>query len=445
MIKRLISARNSFEGSQAFPKRHMILAVSVVLALAIISLWSPSQQLSAKRQNLSLDLKPSVEKPSVDSPANIEWVVEDTDNWEEITVGKGDSLARIFSRNQLSATELYNFANSGKPAADLKYIKPGDRLKFVRSDENKLVKFQYQKDIFTTQVWQLQDGEFDFTEQVKAPEIKTTFRESVIKQSLYLSSQRAKISDNITMQLAEIFAWEIDFIQDIRTGDQFSLTYEEHYLDGKKIGEGRILAAQFVNRGKEYSAVLYTDQKGRSNYYNPAGKSLKKAFTRYPVDFTRISSRFTRARKHPILHKIRAHKGVDYAAGYGTPVKATSDGKIVSAGKKGGYGNTVVIQHRIKYTTLYAHLKHFAKGIRSGKKVKQGQTIGYVGSSGLATGPHLHYEFRVNRIHRDPLKVKLPHALPIASTEKTRFKQHSNKMLVQLSKLQNSSALALNP
>jgi len=267
----------------------------------------------------------------------------------------------------------------------------------------------------------------------------------VIEQSLYLASQQAEISDNITMQLAEIFAWEIDFIQDIRAGDRFSLTYEEKYLDGNKIGEGRVLAASFINRGNEYFAVLYTDSKGRSNYYNKKGVSLKKAFTRYPVDFTRISSRFSRARKHPILHRIRAHNGVDYAAPYGTPVKATSDGKIILAGKKGGYGNTVVIKHRIKYTTLYAHLKHFARGIRSGKKVKQGQIIGYVGSSGLATGPHLHYEFRVHNVHRDPLKVKLPHALPIASSDKSRFKKHSTKMLTQLAVFKNTSNLALNP
>ena len=441
MIKRPDILRNPFKSSKRFPKRHMMLAITVVFSLALISLWSPSQQLSAKRQNFSLDLKPVVDTGAKTADTT-EWVTEES--WEEITVGKGDNLSRIFSRNALSPTELYNFANSGKQAADLKYIKPGDQLQLVRSDDNKLLKFKYQKDILTTQLWQLTDGQFVFSEKIKSPEIKVTYRESVIEQSLYLSSQRAEISDNITMQMAEIFAWEIDFIQDIRAGDQFSLTYEEHYLDGKKIGEGRVLAARFVNRNKEHLAVLYTDTKGRSNYYNPAGKSLKKAFTRYPVDFTRISSRFTRARKHPILHRIRAHKGVDYAAPYGTPVKATSDGKIVSAGKKGGYGNTVVIQHRIKYTTLYAHLKQFSRGVRAGKKVKQGQIIGYVGSSGLATGPHLHYEFRVNRVHRDPLKVKLPHALPIAKSEKARFKQHSDLLFVQLSDHQNTSAIALN-
>ena len=442
MIKRL----NSLHRAKHFPKRHMLLAVSVVLSLAVISLWSPSQQLSAKRQNFSLPLKPDA---NLVQPNPIEETFPadtDTESWEEIIVQKGDNLSSIFSRNQLSATELYRFANSGKQAADLKHIKPGDRLELIRSADNKLLKFKYQKDIFVTQLWQYQDSQdnqFVFSEQVKKPEIKTTYRESVIEQSLYLSSQRAALSDNITMQLAEIFAWEIDFIQDIRTGDQFNLIYEEKYLDGEKIGEGRILAAQFVNRGKEHMAVLYTDTKGRSNYYNPQGTSLKKAFTRYPVDFTRISSRFTRARKHPILHKIRAHNGVDYAAPYGTPVKATSDGKIILAGKKGGYGNTVVIKHRIKYTTLYAHLKHFGRGIRSGKKVKQGQIIGYVGSSGLATGPHLHYEFRVHNNHRDPLKVKLPHALPIAAAEKSRFKQHSNTMLAQLAGYRNT--IALNP
>ncbi|MBV1914956.1 MAG: peptidoglycan DD-metalloendopeptidase family protein [Pseudomonadales bacterium] len=444
MNKRL----DSLHRAKHFPRRHLTLAVAVVLSLAFASLWSPSQQLSAKRQNLSLTLKPSLEltkqtgetddTPALPQPAN-------TEHWEEITVRKGDSLSSIFSRNQLSASELYKFANSGKQAADLKYIKPGDQIELIRSSDNKLVKFKYHKSTLVTQLWQYQDKQFKFSELVRKPEIKITFRESTIKQSLYLSSQKAAISDNITMQLADIFAWEIDFIQDIRAGDQFSLTYEEKYLDGEKIGEGRILAARFVNRGEEHFAVLYTDNKGRSNYYNPEGKSLKKAFTRYPVDFTRISSRFTRARKHPILHKIRAHNGVDYAASYGTPIKATSDGKITFAGKKGGYGNTVVIQHRVKYTTLYAHMKHFSRGIRAGKKVKQGQIIGYVGSSGLATGPHLHYEFRVHNVHRDPLKVKLPHALPITASEKSNFKKQSSAVLAQLAKLQNASTFALNP
>ena len=444
MIKRL----DSLHRAKHFPRHHLVLAVAVVLSLTVASLWSPSQQLSAKRHNLSLapktepDLTTQVSEaentPSLLQSANEE-------QWEEITVRKGDSLSSIFSRNQLSASELYKFASSGKEAANLKYIKPGDQIELIRSSDNKLLKFKYRKDMLVTLLWQQQNEQFEFFELIRKPEIKTTFRESTIKQSLYLSSQQAAISDNITMQLADIFAWEIDFIQDIRAGDQFSLTYEEKYLDGEKIGEGRILAARFVNRGEEHFAVLYTDNKGRSNYYDPEGKSLKKAFTRYPVDFTRISSRFTRARKHPILHKIRAHNGVDYAASYGTPIKATSDGKITFAGKKGGYGNTVVIQHRVKYTTLYAHMKHFSRGIRAGKKVKQGQIIGYVGSSGLATGPHLHYEFRVHNIHRDPLKVKLPHALPIAAAEKPNFKKHSSVMLAQLAKLKNASTLALNP
>jgi murein DD-endopeptidase MepM/ murein hydrolase activator NlpD len=208
--------------------------------------------------------------------------------------------------------------------------------------------------------------------------------------------------------------------------------YEEQYLDGENIGGGNILAAEFVNHGNRYQAIRYTDAGGKTDYYSLDGKSMRKTFLRTPVEFSRISSRFSLGRKHPILNRIRAHKGVDYAASRGTPIKATGNGKIVHRGKKGGYGNTIAIQHGSKYSTLYAHMSKYRTALKTGSKVKQGQTIGYIGSSGLATGPHLHYEFRVNGTHRDPLKVKLPGADPLNKKYMDDFHAKAENLMAQI-------------
>jgi murein DD-endopeptidase MepM/ murein hydrolase activator NlpD len=234
------------------------------------------------------------------------------------------------------------------------------------------------------------------------------------------------------MELANIFGWDIDFALDIRQGDSFSLLYEEHYLDGEKLRNGRILAAEFHNRGDRFQAVLFTDPDGRGQYYSPDGKSMRKAFLRSPVDFRRISSTFQRERFHPVLGERRPHRGVDYAAATGTPIKAAGDGRVITRGVQGGYGNTVIIQHGNNITTLYAHLSRFQKGVTNGSRVRQGQVIGYVGKTGLATGPHLHYEFRINGRHQNPLTVKLPDAEPIPSKYREAFQQQSRPLLAQL-------------
>jgi murein DD-endopeptidase MepM/ murein hydrolase activator NlpD len=246
------------------------------------------------------------------------------------------------------------------------------------------------------------------------------------------------------MELAGIFGWDIDFALDIRKGDSFKVLYEEIYRNGEKIKDGDILAAEFINDGEVYRAVRYTNPKtDRTEYYTPEGKSMRKEFLRTPVNFTRISSRFTTARYHPVLHKFRSHKGVDYAAKRGTPIRAAGDGKVIFKGTKGGYGRVVILQHGSKYTTLYAHLNSYDKSISVGKKVKQGQTIAYVGSSGLATGPHLHYEFRVDGVHRNPLTVRLPSSEPVPQSHLASFEQTTAPVLAQLDLLSRDTQLAL--
>ena len=250
------------------------------------------------------------------------------------------------------------------------------------------------------------------------------------------------MSDTLIMELAGIFGWDVDFALDIRSGDHFTLVYEELYLDGKKQRDGNILAAEFVNRGKSYRALRYVDNAGRADYYSPDGHSMRKAFLRTPVDFTRISSRFGE-RFHPMLKKKKNHHGVDYAAPRGTPIKAAGDGKLLFVGRKGGYGKTVIIQHGGKYSTLYAHMSRIKPGSRRGDHVRQGQVIGYVGSTGRSTGPHLHYEFRINGVHRNPLTVRLPDAAPITAKYKSDFLNKSRGLVALLDMLQRTT-VALN-
>lgn len=265
----------------------------------------------------------------------------------------------------------------------------------------------------------------------------------MINSSLFLSAKRAGLSHSLTMDLANVFGYDIDFAQDIREGDEFEVIYEEHVVGNKQVGSGNILSARFTNRGKTYTAVRYTSKQGVTSYYNADGMSMRKAFIRTPVDFARISSKFSMGRRHPILNKIRAHKGVDYAAPRGTPIKAAGDGRVMLAGRRGGYGNTVIIQHGNSYRTLYGHMQGFAKGIRNGVSVKQGQIIGYIGTTGLSTGPHLHYEFQVNGRHVDPLSQKLPMADPIARNEKQRFLQQSKPLMARMDQ-EKATLLAAN-
>ncbi|HEX5637683.1 MAG TPA: peptidoglycan DD-metalloendopeptidase family protein, partial [Gammaproteobacteria bacterium] len=275
-------------------------------------------------------------------------------------------------------------------------------------------------------------------------ENRTAYASGTIESSLFLASQKAGLSQNLTMELAGIFGWDIDFALDMREGDHFTVIYEEIFKEGKKILDGSILAAEFSNQGETYRALRYTDPTtGDASYYTPSGQSLRKAFLRTPVNFSRISSKFTTSRYHPVLHRFRSHKGVDYAASTGTPVRSSGDGKIVFRGRKGGYGNVVIIQHGSRYKTLYGHLSKFNSNASTGSKVKQGQVIGYVGATGLASGPHLHYEFQVDGVHRNPLTVKIPSSNPIEQRYWDNFQLTTQAYVAQLDELSHS-VLALN-
>jgi len=354
-------------------------------------------------------------------------------DWQVETVRSGDSLARIFSRLRISPQQLDRLMRTGEDTAILKRIMPGQTLKFDVQD-GELQQLVVQIDRLNTLHIQREGEDFGTHTTTRELETRVANASGEISSSLFLAGMDAGLSDNLVMELAGIFGWDVDFALDIREGDHFTLLYEEKYLDGEKLRDGDILAAEFTNRGKTYRALRYTDAGGRSDYYTPDGKSMRKAFIRTPVDFTRISSRFGK-RYHPTLKKRKNHHGVDYAAPRGTPIKAAGDGKIVHIGNKGGYGKTIIIQHGGKYSTLYAHMSNYNRKLRRGARVKQGQTIGYVGSTGRSTGPHLHYEFRVNGVHRNPLTVKLPTAAPIQAKYRADFLAKTRVLVSQLDML----------
>lgn len=368
-------------------------------------------------------------------------------DWQELTVKSGDNLSLIFPRVGLTAKDVYHVAKLDKKIKPLLNLKPGQTLRIgTKTGENQTKSLEQLQLILspieTFQVTRLND-QFEVKTIEREVELRQQQITGIIDNSLFETGLTLGLSDKVIMELAYIFGWDIDFALDLRRGDNFKLIYNEHFLDGDKIDDGDIVAAEFTNQGKTFKAIRYTDPTGISRYYSPEGDSMRKAFSRTPVHFSRISSRFNPNRKHPVLKTSRPHRGVDYAAATGTPILATGDGKVDFLGTKGGYGRTIILSHGGKYTTLYAHMSRYKKGLKRGKRVRQGDTIGYIGSSGLATGPHLHYEFRVNGVHRNPLTVKLPKAEPLPKQYKEEFFALATPLLAQLDVL-TQTAVASN-
>jgi murein DD-endopeptidase MepM/ murein hydrolase activator NlpD len=349
-------------------------------------------------------------------------------------VRSGDNLSLIFGRAGLSAQDVYQVSRSKPQSPLLSNLYPGYILKFYWDDDKNLESLTISKSkLESIEIFRSDTG-YETREIVRAPEIRRVYREATIEDSLFLAAQQGGIPASITMELAGIFGGVIDFLLDTRRGDSFNLLFEEKYLDGEYIGSGAILAAQFTNQGQTHTAVRYVNMAGDTDFYNPEGQSMRKAFLRNPVDFTRISSGFSTSRKHPILNTILAHKGTDYAAPHGTPVIAAGDGQVTWASRNGSFGKLVVIQHGDRFQTKYAHLNDYARGVKKGARVRQGQVIGYVGSTGGATGPHLHYEFLMDGVHRNSRTIhdKLPKAESVPKTELQRFQKHSQILLSQL-------------
>lgn len=406
---------------QYFPVSHLLGAMSLLFILLMISLWPTPAPHNTEQTRIVIDIP---QKSAVTAKAD--------ENWQEAEVRSGENLSLLFDRHNLSAVDVLEIA--AVAPNDAIRLQPQQKLRWLASADNRVQKL----DIIISPLARhsfVRDAEGSLNYQLleRDADYRPRFASTVINNSLFLDGGRAGVPEQVLIELAGIFGWDIDFALDIRQGDSFSLIYEEIFLDGEKIGNGDILIARFNNRGRELTAVRYEDNKGNASYYTPEGLSMRKEFLRNPIDFARISSRFNLKRKHPVLNRFRAHRGTDYAAARGTPIKAAGDGKVTFAGRKGGFGNCVIIQHGSRYQTLYAHLSKFGRSVRRGRQVKQGQIIGYVGSTGLATGPHLHYEFRVDGVHRDSLRVKLPKAKSISKSQKADFLKKSNSLVEWLS------------
>ena len=399
-------------------------ASASVMATAAAALSDSSQMQAIVPQD------PILEAPS--APEN---------PWITVTVKSGDTLSSLFDAQGLPVMDWVNIIKLGGEGHKLKRLRAGEKLNLRKGPEG-LQELTYALDeAHTLQISRVGEA-FEALVHTADIERRPTYAAGVIKTSPWEAGVAAGLPESLIVEMADIFGYDIDFGQDLRVGDRFTVIYDELYKNGEKLRAGNILAAEFVNQGNALRAVRYTDPQGSAGYYAAGGQSLRKAFIRTPLNVFRISSNFSYGRRHPVLNRIRAHLGTDYAAGTGTPVKATGDGRITHMGWKGGYGKMISIKHGSSIETVYGHLSRFRPGLGYGSRVQQGQVIGYVGSTGLATGPHLHYEFRVNGVHRDPRRVTLPRATALPRQFVDHFRASSTPLLAQLDAL-NRTRLAL--
>ncbi len=410
------------------PKTHIYLII--VLAVTFTLFYVSQYNEPPKKSDESL-------VPKLDSiSAETEPVSESERVRLEHTIAAGESLASIFKKYGYEAIDLYLLTQSEFGAA-LKSIYPKQKLSFLLRDRE-LIQLTYSANPLQSYLFERDGDKFRSESTNLHPDRFLERKHGVIENSLFLAGQSLGLSDNLIMRFAQIFQWDVDFVLDIRPGDEFSIVFESLYLNGKKVEDGDILAATFINQGKSFEALAYANQDNRLDYFTPTGKNMRKAFLRAPLEFSRISSNFNPRRRHPLFKTVIPHRGIDYAAPTGTPVFASGDGKVIKASRTKANGKFIVISHGEQFVTKYLHLSNFANRIKKGKRVKQGQIIGYVGSTGYATGPHLHYEFLVNGVHRNPRTAQLPKAasIPPNQLENFLYKTERNRMLLasQISK-----------
>nr|WP_189378568.1 peptidoglycan DD-metalloendopeptidase family protein [Thalassotalea profundi] len=423
------------------PKKHRIIlsVISVILLLLIIL---PSEKATASRQSENNSLKIGQryqlqlpEEVVTSSPIKNDEnnIAQNSDinekvTWKTAKVRSGDSLAKIFKRLGFSAQTTYKVSNvESKASKQLKKLQVGDVLHIATNDKKELVALEYPISQTNTLFVDFIDGKYQAKFEEKSVEVQSTIAHGVIKTNFWNAGIESGLNDSQIINLANIFGWDIDFGLDIRKGDSFHVVYENKYIDGEFIGTGKILAAEFINQDSPFQAIRFSD----GEYYSPDGKSMRKAFLRAPVNFKYISSNFKPKRFHPVQKRWKAHRGTDYAAKTGTPVVAAGNGKVTRATYDKYNGHHVFIQHGNGIETKYIHFSK--RAVKKGQRVKQGQVIGYVGATGLAAGPHLHYEFLLNGVHRNPRTVKLPDAQPIAKKYKNEFMQIAKQRLKQLS------------
>jgi murein DD-endopeptidase MepM/ murein hydrolase activator NlpD len=364
--------------------------------------------------------------------------------WRSDRVQRGDTVDGILARLNVDDVEASEYLRKSVEGSSFRKLPVGAEIQTETTASGNLLSLRYYGKVINAETREqilIEKQKGVFTSKIHAVQLEKRIlvRSAEIKTSLYEAIDGTDLPDVTANQLNDIFSGDIDFHHDLRKGDKFTVVYEMSYNNGIIARSGRIKAAEFINQGRTYRAVYFLKDGLQGNYYTPEGKSVQKAFLRSPIEFSRVSSGFSNSRFHPILHKWGAHRGVDFAAPTGTNVRATSDGVVTLAGKQNGYGNVVMLRHQGQYSTVYGHLSGFAKGLRNGQRVTQGEVIGYVGMSGLATGPHLHYEFKVSGVQRDPLRIALPDARPLDSGYREAFKQASEELIKSLNLMRNST------
>lgn len=364
--------------------------------------------------------------------------------WQQERIQRNDSVASLLSRLKINSEDKASFLHDARNIKSMRRLIPGKTIHTQTTAAGELLAFRYFPGGNEQLLVEKTNGTFKENKSSFNIETHIKMKSGIIRSSLFAATDDANIPDSMAIQISEIFASDIDFHRDLQKEDRFKIVYELRYSNGEPIGTGRVLAAEFINKGKTYQAVYFEANDKERGYYTPDGKNLRRAFLRSPLKFSRISSGFTRSRFHPVLKKWRAHKGVDYAARKGTPVRATANGTVAVSTRQRGYGKLIILKHHGRYSTVYAHLSAFAKGLRKGKQVAQGDIIGYVGSTGLVTGPHLHYEFRVNGVQRNPLRVVMPAAIPLAAKNVPAFNKNTKPLMARLNMLRNTNLAILD-
>jgi murein DD-endopeptidase MepM/ murein hydrolase activator NlpD len=445
----LTSKNNILAQNTAFKERK--LRLRWLLAISSVPLFGIYAAFGIAPQTITQNIPISTVIEEISLPQAYIYKVADTaqlndvDYWQGDQVRRDDTLASLLQRLNITNTEAIDFLRydpAAKPFSS--QLRPGRSIQAQVNHDGKLLNLEYEIDSNSLLHIEHTASGYEATKTTLALEPRKILKSAEINSSLFAATDGANIPDSIAIQIAEIFSSEIDFHSDLRKGDHFSVIYEANYNNGELIKTGQVLATEFTNNGKIHRALMYRNPEGKVGYYTPEGKSLHKSFLRSPLEFTRISSGFSLGRFHPVLQKMRAHKGVDFAAPTGTRIKASSDGVVKFVGKKGGYGNVIILQHQNGISTVYGHLSRFVAGLRTGMKVSQGEIIGFVGMTGLATGPHLHYELLLNGKHRDPMKVALPVAASIPTKYRADFLATSPALIGQLNLLSASNFASLD-
>ncbi len=422
-----------------------ITLIAVGVALGGLQPPAPEEQAASKIVDLALPDRHDLLMPAATDVMDVlpaqppESAAMEAEQWQSVNVRSGQSLDGIFRKQGFSANTLHKIINLNDDTKQLKKIRPGDLFEFQRHEDNSLKRMRYAIDESRYLIIDFDGQQLNASSQDRELVRQTTETSGTITSSLFLAGKQAGLNDGMVMKLANLFGWDIDFVLDIREGDRFFLVYEKIYRDGIFLRDGEIVGATFVNQGEKYQAIRF-DIDGQAQYFAPDGRNMRKAFLRAPLNFSYISSNFNPKRYHPILKRVKAHNGIDYKAPKGTPVYTAGDGKVIRSAYNQYNGHHVFIQHANNIVTKYLHFTK--RTVKQGQRVRQGQVIGYVGATGLAQGPHLHYEFLLNGVHRNPRTVSLPKADPLGETQLAEFKLKAAPVLAQLNGLESASMYA---